>query len=313
MRYCKKQFDDLGISAEINSFSPLDGKKEWHIILKVLGWIPAGIQLQSILSARERIISELGARQIMGRLFVADGVVTAPIDGLSCIVQPPLDGTEVAMWLWLTDGKESPYRHILGLNYTSVKVAEHTDSETQSHEILTSYIEDLKQSGMTLAENCLRTWFFVRDIDDNYQGLVVARRNIFAENGLTKDTHFIASTGINGNPIRNGALVHLDTYTVDGLENGQISYLKGSSHLNPTAEYGVTFERGTRISYGDRNHLLISGTASIDNRGQILHPGDASAQTKRMIENIEVLLNEGGCSMADVAHALVYLRNTDYY
>ncbi len=43
--------------------------------------------------------------------------------------------------------------------------------------------------------------------------------------------------------------------------------INAPSHLNPTYEYGVAFERATRVDYADRSHLFVSGTASIDNRG----------------------------------------------
>ncbi|MFN2115781.1 MAG: sugar phosphate nucleotidyltransferase, partial [Anaerolineae bacterium] len=53
-----------------------------------------------------------------------------------------------------------------------------------------------------------------------------------------------------------------------------------------TIDYGVTFERGIRIRFGDRSHLHISGTASIDKCGEIVHPGDILKQTERTVANI---------------------------
>ena len=83
--------------------------------------------------------------------------------------------------------------------------------------------------------------------------------------------------------------------------------------FNPTYEYGVAFERGVAVDYGDRRHIYISGTASIDNKGKIVAPGDIVAQTNRMLENISVLLKEGDCSWDDVAHMIVYLRDISDY
>ena len=83
--------------------------------------------------------------------------------------------------------------------------------------------------------------------------------------------------------------------------------------MNPTYEYGVTFERGVRVKYGDRSHYYISGTASIDNKGNVLHVGDIKAQTYRMWKNVEKLLEEGGSSMNDVMEMLVYLRDMADY
>ena len=105
----------------------------------------------------------------------------------------------------------------------------------------------------------------------------------------------------------------MDTYAVQGLHAGQIRFLSAPTHLNPTYEYGVTFERGTCVTYGDRRHVFISGTASIDNKGEILYPGDVCRQAERMMENIEALLDEAGATTADVMQAIVYLRDPADY
>ena len=89
----------------------------------------------------------------------------------------------------------------------------------------------------------------------------------------------------------------------------QVNHIYGRTHLNATYEYGVTFERGTTIHYGDRNHVIISGTASINNKGEVMYPGDVKKQTLRMWENVEVLLNEAGASYDNVMQLVVYLRD----
>jgi enamine deaminase RidA (YjgF/YER057c/UK114 family) len=98
-----------------------------------------------------------------------------------------------------------------------------------------------------------------------------------------------------------------------GHAQSQVSYLKGLSHLSPTYVYDVAFERGTMIQFGDRRHIYISGTASIDHEGNILFPGNVLKQYKRTIENIEVLAKEGGAELKNIAQFLVYLRNPSNY
>ena len=66
----------------------------------------------------------------------------------------------------------------------------------------------------------------------------------------------------------------MDSYSVLGLKEGSMRQINAPDHLNPTYEYGVAFERATSVDYDDRRHLFISGTASIDNKGQIVWPGD---------------------------------------
>lgn len=75
----------------------------------------------------------------------------------------------------------------------------------------------------------------------------------------------------------------------------------------------MTFERGTSVEYGDRRHLFISGTASIDHRGEVVHVGDVREQTRRMWENVEKLLEEGKAGFEDVAQMIVYLRDASDY
>jgi enamine deaminase RidA (YjgF/YER057c/UK114 family) len=75
----------------------------------------------------------------------------------------------------------------------------------------------------------------------------------------------------------------------------------------------VSFERGTYVDYGDRRQVFISGTASINNRGEIMYPGDIRKQTLRMWENVETLLAEAACTYEHVGHLLVYLRDIPDY
>ena len=167
----------------------------------------------------------------------------------------------------------------------------------------------LMTRGCTLAKDCIRTWFFVQNVDVNYVGVVKARKEVFLTQNLTEETHYIASTGIEGRSADPSVLVTMDTYAIQGLLPEQIQFLYAPSHLNPTYEYGVTFERGTAVSFGDRKQIFLSGTASIDNRGEIVAPGDIISQAKRMMENIQVLLAEAGATWKDVMQAIVYLRD----
>lgn len=238
----------------------------------------------------------------------------------SFIVQPPLDGSAAAMWLYMVEGadevnyeegvtvvRSGRTEFIWSAGLTSAG----SGSEAQTADILVEYEKFLGSRGMNIADNCVRTWFFCDDIDNNYAGLVKARRENFSEAGLMPETHYIASTGICGAPCRQGSLVQMDALAVRGDFSQR--YLYAPTHLNPTYEYGVTFERGVRLESPALSDVIISGTASIDNRGAVLHVGDVAAQTLRMWENVEVLLAEGGACWGDVKHILVYLRNaTDY-
>lgn len=228
------------------------------------------------------------------------------IGQVSVIQQPPLDGSKISAYLWAMEGELNPaYRHKM----TYCLTGEASGSLGQMEEIFSSYGSDLAEEGMNVADDCVRTWIFVRDVDTNYAGVVTGRRNYFDSVGLTPDTHYIASTGIQGAHSDYRKVVVMDAYAVQGLQKGQIRYLQAKDYLNPTYEYGVTFERGTCVTYGDRKHVFISGTASIDNKGRILHEGDVRSQALRMMENVSALLDEAGAGLDDIKSSVLYLRD----
>lgn len=187
-----------------------------------------------------------------------------------------------------------------------------TDEEScasQTLAVLTDYVARLGVHGLTLADHCVRTWLFQPNIDLDYPGMVTTRREFFATHGLTADTHFIASTGIAGTHALPNTRVFMDAYAVGGLRHDQVDYLTALDHLGPTYDYGVTFERATAVAYRDRKQVFISGTASIDPRGKIVHLGDVVRQLDRTLGNIESLLAAADAGLADMLVFIVYLRD----
>ncbi len=81
--------------------------------------------------------------------------------------------------------------------------------------------------------------------------------------------------------------------------------------LNEAPEYGSAFSRGMRIDLNGLVILLISGTASIDERGRTLHAGDLRAQTRRTFANIAALLESEGASWKDIVRTTCYLRDIE--
>lgn len=229
-----------------------------------------------------------------------------PVDGdVSFVIQPVLGENRVAVWIFLT--KDYPVEFLWHTNLCSAS----GDSEGQTEDILRTYEKELADAGLNISDHCVRTWFYVDDIDDNYSGVVTGRKKNFELQGMTKDTHYLASTGIGGGSVVEGTTVQMDALAIKGAFRQH--YLYAPQNFNPTHEYGVTFERGVVVEYGGESHILISGTASINNKGEIVHPGDPLAQTLHMLKNVEALLDEAGSGWNDVRMAVVYLRNAEDY
>ena len=59
--------------------------------------------------------------------------------------------------------------------------------------------------------------------------------------------------------------------------------------------------------------VYVSGTLALGEGGVVLHPGDAGAQTRAVLETIRITLEAAGASMADVAFNHVFLADwADY-
>ncbi len=237
---------------------------------------------------------------------------------VSMVGQAPADGSRIGLEAYHIDGAE-PVRDeddatLVALQtYRLLFFNRHFHAESGSAAQTAAEFHHagqiLARHGGTLENNLQRTWLYCRDIDNNYAGLVSARRELFERHGLRADTHFIASTGIEGSAEAPSRLVRMDSFALFGHRPEQVVYLEAPDHLSPTHIYGVTFERGTRLVFGDRSHYYLSGTASIDRDGLIVHEGNVASQAGRAIENLAALLEHGGAGLGDLKQLLVYLRD----
>lgn len=326
MKYLEKVYPTWKVKVQESLFETENGVAERHLMLHVDPEVKDfSIQLKNLHSALQELLSEKEKNEmkpVFIRYFLSDvsnqaaSIPEYDHVAVSWVQQPPLDGSKVGIWVWIQEKVEikKGISFIVSHNgYDQIWWAQNQnalpDSEQQTIALLEEYSGVLKQQECKLERDCVRTWFFVRDIDVNYAGMVKGRNEIFTKNGLTPQTHFIASTGIAGSCEQLKAFVLMDAYAVKGLQEGQLKFLYALTHLNPTYEYGVAFERGTLIEYGDRKHAFISGTASIDHNGKILYEGDVIRQAGRVIENIEKLLEEAGMGLDNLVHLIVYLRD----
>ena len=318
--------------ADIFCFDNGTEVKEYQAMIHVSQHkLPYAQQLEAVMNAYSLLLESLpGTQAVFKRYFLsdaanqADDVILADVTDCakSIIEQAPLDGTKIALWVYLMTNvrtgicksglyevRHGNFRHLWNASAHNMAA----NSEYQTRLLFNEYNMQLIEEGCTLEANCIRTWLFVNDIDLNYGGVVRARNQFFFTQGLTVNTHFIASTGIGGRQQDPNVLTQMDNYAIAGIRKEQIHYLYAPTHLNRTSDYGVSFERGTYIDYADRRHVLISGTASINNKGEVMYPKDIVKQTHRMWDNVEALLKEADCTYEEVGEMVVYLRDVADY
>ncbi len=330
----------------LKSFRGANGGAEHFIVVEAPA---AGAWTQQLQAVEARYAQALQAAElapetaIFRRVFVSDVLNQAPAverSGLvreaqhdpvavSVVQQQPLPGSKIALFAYHV-ASPSPLakrrlsrrhvlvesgglRHLWSTRLCAGAVDPGVSAEAQTCEVFEDLAAALASEDGTLLDHCIRTWIYLKDVDVFYHGMVKARGELFSRHGLTEKTHYIASTGIEGACAHQYDVVAMDAYSVLGLLPGQMSFLNDFSKLCPTHDYQVTFERATRVGYADRAHYFISGTASIDHGGRVVHLLDVIAQLDRALENVEALLQAGGASLADMMYLLVYLRDPADY
>ena len=203
-------------------------------------------QLNAVLNTYDYLLTQelKGAVAILKRYFLsdaanqADTLLALTTEGSDCalsiVEQPPLDGTKIALWIYLLtdvqtqvlhnglfEVKHSAYRHFWGGSAFNRAA----NSEYQTRLLLNDYVMQLLEQGCKLADNCIRTWFFVQNVDVNSAGVVKARNEVFVTQNLTEKTHYISSTGIDGRHADPKVLVQMDTYAIAGVKPEQIHFL----------------------------------------------------------------------------------------
>jgi enamine deaminase RidA (YjgF/YER057c/UK114 family) len=83
--------------------------------------------------------------------------------------------------------------------------------------------------------------------------------------------------------------------------------------LNEAHAYALpsSFSRGIRVELGEASILFLSGTASVDEHGRTVYPGDLEAQCLRTFRNLTRLLVAEGASWHDVVRTTCYLRDIE--
>ena len=157
-----------------------------------------------------------------------------------------------------------------------------------------------------------RTWFYLRDILDWYGPFNAVRNAAFRRMGLmgaNGNGRIPASTGIEGRNARGGwSTLDLLAFAPREGHRTEIKRLHNSKQ-NEATEYGSAFARATEVVVGDARYIFVSGTASIDDRGESVHPGDFETQTLFTLDAVRALLLGSGASLSDLQQATAFIKN----
>lgn len=151
----------------------------------------------------------------------------------------------------------------------------------------------------------MRTWFCLAEMDRDYGVFNQVRNAFYKQKGISR---LPASTGISGAPFPSQRLCVMDLYAFQSADPFEAEPMH-SEDMNEAPSYGAAFSRGLRLTTRENTTLFISGTASIDDTGQVVHVGDIERQVEKTCENIESLLAAQGATLDDVVSLISYLKS----
>jgi enamine deaminase RidA (YjgF/YER057c/UK114 family) len=103
----------------------------------------------------------------------------------------------------------------------------------------------------------------------------------------------------------------MDLYALVNPEGAKVEVMHTPT-LNEAADYGSSFSRGMKIELPEKTVLHISGTASVDEKGDTVHLEDPRKQIERMLLNVDQLLQAQGASFADIVQIATFLKKAEY-
>jgi enamine deaminase RidA (YjgF/YER057c/UK114 family) len=164
----------------------------------------------------------------------------------------------------------------------------------------------LNAAGMDMT-NIARTWFYNNKLLEWYDAFNAARTHFYKERGVF-DRMLPASTGIGGKNPYEAALV-AGAEAVVFKHAGASMQAVVSPLQNQAFKYGSAFSRAVEITTPQERRLIVSGTASIDEKGKTVYEGDAGAQIDHTMKVVEALLGSRQMAWPNVVRAVAYVKH----
>jgi enamine deaminase RidA (YjgF/YER057c/UK114 family) len=202
---------------------------------------------------------------------------------------------------------------VQGGGYGGVLPGNATEQAAQMFEIANSA---LRSAGFDYSQ-VIRTWIYLPRILDWYGEFNRVRTGFYAEAGFGRDpgkSPFPASTGIQAR----SALHSECTMDVLALDTRDPAMAKAetiltTSRQGPAFGYGSAFSRGMTLTLEGRKTIHVSGTASIDSRGNTLYQGNSEMQCLETLVNVAALLEGEGGSLRDIAMATLFCKTKEVF
>jgi len=318
VKYTRFTSDYFNVEANVSRFAISEKPTVYHVAFKVTRKnMSFDEQLNHIQGALKEFNSTRipQAKPVFVRYFLSDAtnqlnLLQRTLNNTPCAVsiveQPPLNGTKISLLCVFqteveiessTDAfiaKHNGYSHI----WNTCLRSSHGSAEEQTENLIGDYRELLRKHNITIADNCIRTWFFIQNIAAIGNAVSKSCKSTYDKIGVSRP---ITSLVIEGNHSDAKYVASLDAYALKGLKPEQIT-----NYNSEAADV-----KGTIIQYGDRRHVIAGGV--MDAKLDASSACDVCKQADYVLDNMSALLTKAGAALSDLASVIIYLRDYSDY
>ncbi len=192
-------------------------------------------------------------------------------------------------------------------NITNLLPVESNAPLTKQIEQVFQSIEEALQSADMSFNHLIRTWFYIENIIPSYPAFNEVRTNFFIKHKIF-DGLVPASTGIGAKNYSKAGL-YANIFAISA-KSSEVNILSVPSPMQCAAlDYSSSFSRAVEISTPVYRKLIISGTASIDEKGLTIFRDSVKSQIARTMEVVKEILSSRGMDWSDVIRSIVYFKH----
>lgn len=176
----------------------------------------------------------------------------------------------------------------------------------QTRAVLERMARLLKRTGLTFRD-VARTWYYLDDILGWYGDFNRVRTEFFARHHVF-DGLMPASTGI-GTPNAAGLALVAKAHAVRRHDGTPCVFRAESPLQGEAISYGSAFSRAVDVRLSGARRLHVSGTASIDETGELVHLGSIEDQVGLTLNVVGRILERAGMNWTDAVRGVAYFRD----
>jgi len=214
-------------------------------------------------------------------------------------------------------GRKFCYGNTCYLSVASLGPAKHVCEGHRLHDHALSMFENanriLEAHGL-IYRDVARTWIYLPKLLSWYDEFNAARRQAYRQFGLMdgqKPVWLPASTGIQGDcPFGRECMMDFLAISRRG-EAALEARILNSPRQCEAFQYGSSFSRAVEIRDESVSRIYVSGTASINERGETVHIGNPEEQMRHTLRVVKELLSSRDHSLGDAAHCVAFVKSAE--